>query len=135
MQKNVFYSGSVPGEQLVDKRVTVPIGLTPDARDVVENIKKTTGVAKQVAIARVLEWFSRQSDKVQGAILHERGDAAAELVNEKMAEIEAAKTGADVSIEQATRVIRLMTDRIDQIGKAYQRELIEKDRASRKAGK
>lgn len=125
MGKKIFnYASAVASGAETDKRSGLPINLTPRAREVVENIRRDTGVAKQEAVARVLEWFSRQSERVQSAILHGRGDAAAELAAEKMADLAAARDGtAMVSPEQARDVIKLMTDRLAQIDEARLREI------------
>ena len=92
-------------------RSGLPINLTPEARHIVEGIKDETGISKQVAVAKVLEWFAQQHVDVRKAILYGH-DAAAELVKLRDAadgepdSLEAVIAEADRANERLKRVAK-----------------------------
>lgn len=131
MQKNLVYASAVSGGSVVDKRSTLPINLTPGAREVVDGFKDEFGVNKQEGVARILQKWAGLPAKVRRAFIDRDGDPVREMFEHQMALMTAAgKQGgeAEVTLEQALNVIRLMTDRIAQIEKAYRHELAAKHR-------
>lgn len=131
MLKNTFLP-SLKVSESVDKRSTIPIGLNANARKIVEGIKDETGIAKQEAVSRVLEWFADQPISVRREILTKTGNAGDELVRLRMGEMLAAgqvDPGTIKTIDDANRVIRLMLDRIEQIDAARVRQLGGKNKS------
>src|SRR5262245_2357801 len=128
----IFYLSSAPVSEngSDDKRSGIFINLTPEARATIKALKLDTGMTQQAAVERVLQWFAGQPMPVRDAVLRKSGDPGAELIKLKMAELTAAGKNAwaagPVTLEDALRVIRLMTDRIEQIDAARARELKER---------
>jgi hypothetical protein len=98
------------------KSATVPttVPLSPRAREVIDGVKERTGVAKVEAVARLCEWFAKQTEQVQAAILHGTADAASILANEEIARRLAAGDRAPVTLAdglaQASAMIQQLID-------------------------
>lgn len=104
------------------KPKTVTLNLTPKAREIVENIREDTGVPNTTAMERFLEWLGEQDRKFRVAVLTKDPELKREmarLVLADMAAIEAADPGhaqpVPVTVEQATRIIRVMLGHIERI--------------------
>lgn len=112
-----------------EKVVSLQVEVTPAARRVVDGLKETFGVTKRVGVERLVEWFASQDKRVQRAILDRSADAATEIAREKMAAMtEAGDSTAlsNISIPKAVELIRLLTQRIEQIDEARRRELADR---------
>lgn len=97
----------------------------PDGMAVLERARTTFGVGKAELVTRLLNFFDKRSRAAQVSLLDKDGDAIAELVRERFAEIAAAsedRSVAELSLEDCTRVIRLMTERIEQIELARKKQ-------------
>lgn len=124
-QKTFLLSRKVKDDP-VEKRVTMSVNVTEHARGIVDRIKDETGVAKQEAISRILESFADQPPTVRREMLTKGGNAGAELMRLRMGEMIAAgqvDPGTIKTVEDATKVIRLMLERIEQIELARQRQV------------
>ena len=63
-----------------DKRVNLPVNLTPAAREVIKGLKLSTGMTQQAAVERILQWFADQPEPVREAMLIRSGNPGAELM-------------------------------------------------------
>lgn len=131
---NFLRSSQVAKSDLSDKPVSMQLEVAPQTRRVIEALKTESGVAKNDVVSRVLDWFAAQDEGVRFAILYQRGDAAAELVRIKMAEMAAAGTGdvSGMSLDDAVRAAKVLLDRIQTVGTAYQEQLGVKGGTKRK---
>ena len=75
------------------KRRSVNLKLSERAEGFVREVKEHTGVTQLAFIERLIEWFVVQDPKVQMALMHAKGDPAAELVRLRLGEIAGAKAG------------------------------------------
>jgi hypothetical protein len=57
---------SAPAQQ---SQVVVRLELTRSAKDALEQVSGRAGMTQSAVQARLLEWFTKQSDLVQGAVL------------------------------------------------------------------
>ncbi len=99
-----------------------------------ETIREETGVAKQEAVSRLLEWFAEQSDDVKIAILTRSSDVAGILARNRLAEMAAAKDGANnaMTLDEAIAVLKLATERVEVLSRTYADELREKLKSEKK---
>jgi hypothetical protein len=112
-------------EEPVEKRLAMTVHITAKARAIIDGIKEETGIAKQEAVGRFVEWFADQPRSVRREMLTKGGNAGAELMRLRMSEMMAAGQADPATIktvEDALKVIRLMTERIEQIELARQRQ-------------
>lgn len=101
---------------------TLTINLTPRARGIIEQVREDTGVPNTEAMVRILEWFAELPVKLRLAVLNRDQETQRELVRAVLSDM-AALAEADpshpqpvpASIEQATRIIRVMADHIERI--------------------
>ena len=116
------------------------IELRNDVRVKLDNVLEDHGLPMVEFLSRVTEWVIHQDRKVVGEILSRTGDAAGELVRQRLTELSAAKGEAaglippagELTVADAARVIRLMTERIEQSDKLLREELKSRMQQSRK---
>lgn len=122
VRDRVIFSGIV-AEQKQIIRETIHVPLHQSASEVIEGIRDDTGVSKTEAATRIFEWFAGLDRKLRLAVLNRDADTRRELtrlVLAEMAGVEAADPGAaaaaaDMSIEQAVRIARVMLDHVERL--------------------
>lgn len=132
---------SVISEGVPISRESITIAVAPKAREVMDEIRVQTGVPKAEALTRILEWYANLPTRIRLAILNRNESAKADLVHSTIQEMSTAglpdnplESAKDVTAEQATRIIKLMADRLAYLNKANL-DAIEQLKKSEKRGK
>jgi len=125
MKKNFLLLPRVAQSRPDDKIVNVTVELDSTARDVIKGLKDEMGVAQVRAVSRILRWFAKQDRGFRASVINQVGDPATVLAKLKLAEMATAGTGdiSGMSLEDALRAIKVLLDRVETIGAAYQEQL------------
>jgi hypothetical protein len=118
-----------------DKPMGMQINLSPEAREIVDQIKKDTGVAKITAVTRILQWFGEQDREIRVRILDGGRDVGEFLARQKLSQMAGGERVEQLTFEQASQLIRLATDRLDQLGRYYQRQVGDLHKEIQRIGK
>jgi predicted DNA-binding protein with PD1-like motif len=92
----------------------MPVSVAGSTRKMLDALKDETGIAKERAVARILDWFAAQDQRVRFAIVSGQGDAADVLARLKYGELTVGDLGT-IPTDRAIEIIRLMVDRIEQL--------------------
>jgi hypothetical protein len=128
VEKNLLGSVGVT-QQAEEQRSGIKVNLTPAARRVLDDLKEGTGIVKERAVQRILEWFATLPQPVRTAVLMPGGDPTTELVNHRLGEIAAG--GAKASprpVKETVAIIRTLLAQIEE-------QDAGKDAEIRRAGK
>jgi hypothetical protein len=118
--------GTLPDSNHDEKpEITLPLRVRGETREVVDSLKAEFGTSQTELGARLFDWFASQSKEFRAEVIR-RGDAVGQLVRERLAAMSNAENDVDagrtLTLEQAVRLIRQMTDRIEQIELARKRQ-------------
>lgn len=117
----------------MDDRKNVKI--SGPAASVLDRLVDDYAAKQAVVVERLLEWLGSQSDAFQDAIIRRKGDPAAVLLREKMAELAAGVEISGMSIDEALNAVRLLLDRIETVSAAHQEQLGIKQVKGKPGGK
>jgi hypothetical protein len=108
------------------------VKISPEAGEVLDALVDETGMKQWVILDRVLTWMKGQPDEVKREFVVPAGDPAGAMVRIRDAKMLAAGDTTPVTLEQAAKQIKSLSDQILVMEKAY-RPLIEQ--AVKNAGK
>lgn len=121
-----------------DKRKTISIDLTPEARVVIEALREDSGIPNTEATKRILQWFAGLDRKLRLAILNKDIETQREMIRLVLADMAgdaAAKTEFGpldtLTLDQLVSLQHKITDQMAKLGKTYQRELKKQAQSSR----
>jgi hypothetical protein len=127
--QKIFQNGGTVVEPTEDSsRTTARVNLSAAANSFLDSVRQRTGVPKEVALARILEWYVSLSPKLQLAVLNKDEGTRDELLRMALAELAGLPQGEQMpaTLDEAIAVAKAGLARVEHIAKVYKRELAER---------
>jgi len=113
------------------QRTTLRLHVTKPAATFLETLREDTGVPKEVALTRIIEWYVSLDPKLRLAVLNRDESTKAELLRLAVAQLSAVGTMPG-TLEEAIATADAANARVKELAREYRKMLGEHTSKSKK---
>lgn len=117
-------------------RTSLHVNLSPDAKEIIDGIRRDTGVSQVVVMERLLQWFTSVDRRFRLAIINRDSETQRELAADALARMAGAgnvteilKAASSLDLDEAHQAMLALTNRMFAEAKALR--LAEEQRKKR----
>jgi hypothetical protein len=109
-------------EQDTDRGTTVRLHVNAKTRSFLDGVRSETGVPKEIALARIVEWYVSLDPKLRLAVLNRDEATKAELLRDALVKVGGGMAG---TLEEAIVAANAANARVQQLAQRYRTEAAE----------